>query len=49
MISQSFTQIAFCFFCSPHGNDKMIINGLQLSIAMHVYGVRPVKIIAASI
>src|SRR6476620_1228491 len=26
-----------------HGNDKMIINGLQLSTAMHVYEVRSRK------
>jgi hypothetical protein len=34
---------------APHGNDKMIINGLQLNTAMHVYEVRSAKIVAASI
>jgi hypothetical protein len=40
---ERFTERCVCLFCSPQGNGKMIINGLQLGIAMHLYEVRPRK------
>jgi hypothetical protein len=38
VISQSFTLGAFCLFCSPHGNDK-VISTVAMSSSHHVYEV----------
>jgi hypothetical protein len=43
MISQYFTRHAFCLFCSPHGNEKVIECPTLMQSTIHAYKVRPRK------